>query len=340
MVISIIRLVVASYYLILTYAHSYIPNWVVSNAGLLNNKSPIKTRMSDYVVRPRKDRASDGEHVDAMREFFWNKYNLVALELGAMDGERFSETVMFEEEFGWKRILIEGNPFYRKALNLAKSALAVNAVICEPGKFVHYSKARNSRVAATAGIIEYMAPKFFQNFHYFVHQSCNRTDDPAAIDWNNPKCAHSVTEVPCVSLAEIFEYAHVKHIDFFVLDVEGAELSILKTVPWGKISFNVLVVETDVGFRPVGYAEQVAAFLDPLGYERVAGVPGRNSWFVRSRFKRSKYPYSKEGCFTGATSAMLHRGRIDASKGTKEYDCLYRTDPKNSSNIMPMFPAW
>jgi hypothetical protein len=325
----------------LTSAHNYIPKWVVSNAGLLNNMDVVKTRMRDYKIRPRKDRASDGEHIDALREFFWDKYNLVAMELGAMDGVRFSETLLFEQEFGWRRILIEGNPFYRKALAGANGALAVNAVICEAGQSVHYPKVSTAREAATAGIVEYMTPAFFKSFHYHVYQSCNFTENTSAIDWSNANCAGSVDTVPCVPLSVILDYGHVRHIDFFVLDVEGAELTILKTVPWDHISFSVIVVETDAGFRSPEYGASVVTYLTQRGYDHVDGIPGRNSWFTRKNFKRSRYPQSKEGCFTGATSAMMHRGRVKAWKdNSKEFDCLYHVDPKNASNLVSAFSAW
>ncbi len=40
--------------------------------------------------------ASDGEFLDAINHFFWNKHNGVAMELGALDGVKGSETKHLE----------------------------------------------------------------------------------------------------------------------------------------------------------------------------------------------------------------------------------------------------
>jgi len=37
-----------------------------------------------------------------------------------------------------------------------------------------------------------------------------------------------VTEVPCVPLGQLLDELELKHINFFSLDVEGAELSVLQ----------------------------------------------------------------------------------------------------------------
>ena len=35
----------------------------------------------------------------------------------------------------------------------------------------------------------------------------------------------------------------VRHIDFFVLDVEGAEIPILKTIDWSRLTIDLLNIE-------------------------------------------------------------------------------------------------
>lgn len=36
---------------------------------------------------------------------------------------------------------------------------------------------------------------------------------------------------------------NVKHVDYFSLDIEGAELPILKTIPFDRIHFTIITVE-------------------------------------------------------------------------------------------------
>ena len=35
-----------------------------------------------------------------------------------------------------------------------------------------------------------------------------------------------------------------KQVDFFSLDIEGAELVVLKTIPWDKVNIKLVMIET------------------------------------------------------------------------------------------------
>jgi hypothetical protein len=48
-----------------------------------------------------------------------------------------------------------------------------------------------------------------------------------------------VIKVTCLPLYTILLSVGNPTVDFFSLDVEGAELEILKTIPWDKVNINV-----------------------------------------------------------------------------------------------------
>ncbi len=52
------------------------------------------------------------------------------------------------------------------------------------------------------------------------------------------------TKVSCKPLSLIFEENKITWIDFFSLDVEGSELTVLESIDWGKVHIEVLIVET------------------------------------------------------------------------------------------------
>jgi hypothetical protein len=54
-----------------------------------------------------------------------------------------------------------------------------------------------------------------------------------------------VVVVECIPLAHILNKAHVHHVNYFLLDVEGGELEVLKSIHWHHVIFDVLCVETD-----------------------------------------------------------------------------------------------
>jgi hypothetical protein len=119
---------------------------------------------------------------------------------------------------------------------------------------------------------------------------------------------HSVP-IPCIPLSDIFAEADVHHINFFVLDTEGSEFSILRTIDWSLITFDVIVIETAASVRYANYSEDIAAYLLPLNYEQVHPISGRNSWFKRIDFIPSRRPSVSPRCYSGALWATRWRNQ-------------------------------
>ncbi|CAK0774844.1 hypothetical protein CVIRNUC_004208 [Coccomyxa viridis] len=93
--------------------------------------------------------------------------------------------------------------------------------------------------------------------------------------------------VSCVPLSLILEMFGISQIDFFSLDVEGAELEVLKTVNLTQVNVSVLVVEMD-GSNPEK-DEAVRKLLLANEFELDVSMKGvkaglRNEWFVSKNF--------------------------------------------------------
>ena len=57
------------------------------------------------------------------------------------------------------------------------------------------------------------------------------------------------------------------HIDYFSLDIEGAELVMLKTLPWNKISMTLIDVEVNhAGAIFPGTRDDIQNYLSSQGY--------------------------------------------------------------------------
>ena len=96
--------------------------------------------------------------------------------------------------------------------------------------------------------------------------------------------------MPCIPLHTLLKTAKTKHVNLFVLDVEGAELTVLKTINWEEVMFDVLCVELEDSSRYKGYTEIVREYLVSKGYINVTRVVGRNMWFVHRSFQQSLKP--------------------------------------------------
>lgn len=206
--------------------------------------------------------------------------------------------LVIKQYFGWSRLLVEVNPIHRSNLKKQVRCFVANAAICDSEADVHFIQR-----GFESGIVEFMSnatlARAFTNAH-----------DEEILDF----LKRSGTIVKCVPLSYILSVAKVSHINFFILDVEGAELSILHTINWNSIRFDVISVETEMSNRPKGYEEAVTAFLAKVDYTKVANIPGRNSWYTHVSFIPSKRPGTVDGCFAGALWSMIYRNKNESAQ--------------------------
>lgn len=140
------------------------------------------------------------------------------VELGALDGNLFSNTNMLERCFNWTGLLIEANP--ENAAKLVKStrrASKVHSAVCEGVSQVNIT--RHGREVAGQ-------PELMSETHKKL--------------WSSS--AGSVA-VPCRPLPSLMAGAGLLNATFLSLDVEGAEELVLQTV--NPLDFGVIMVEMD-----------------------------------------------------------------------------------------------
>jgi len=150
---------------------------------------------------------------------FINKNNSsgIFVELGGMNGVTYSNTKFFEDCLAFSGTLIEPTDQYIQ--------LIVNRPKCKNYKFaVSYSEGPVKILGdyATAGLVETMSE------HHKNH-------------WHRGSREYYVDGKP---FSKIIEKSGHKYIDLLSIDVEGAELVVLKTFDF-KIPVYVIVIELD-----------------------------------------------------------------------------------------------
>lgn len=257
----------------------------------------------------------DCEGFDALHEFFWTMQGGVVLELGAIDGYVGSESLILEHAAGFRRVLIEADPGHRATRrHMAAAATSITAAVCSSA---NYNQSVHSAYSATAaartvhfirqrsvwsgfqGIVEFMAKEHVRRWYPAVERAwVAARRDWAAVDWSALSADKSAdifaTEVACASLTDLLDSIGLQWIDFGILDTEGAEISVLRSIDWSRIGFGVLVVEaySPAGSRPASYAQRVIDAVSELapGRYRVAHRKrGRNIWFVNTDFAAHAY---------------------------------------------------
>ena len=125
------------------------------------------------------------------------------VELGALDGLKYSNTFVLERCFNWTGVLIEANPASFEQLRLAPRPLSskIHSAVCSGTGTVLMTRAR--ALSPMAADIDVLHKTFAANETYAV---------------------------PCRSLESIVRGAGFNSVDFLSLDVQGAEYKVLKTV--------------------------------------------------------------------------------------------------------------
>ena len=181
------------------------------------------------------------------------------VECGAGDGELFSNTLFFERHRNWTGLLIEPNPvLFRRLMDTNRNSFMINACLNTENVTGQYLF---DPIPLVGGLIHEMMTTHRKTI----------------------KSTYDKILVQCFPFYSIMMALRRKHIDLFSLDVEGAELGILKTIPFNEISVDVFLVEYFVkGSKrdTVARLNYLKTFLDLKGYRLVA-ILKRDLLFIK-----------------------------------------------------------
>ena len=162
--------------------------------------------------------SQQGEDIFIYRNFINKKTSCgIFVELGAMDGIRFSNTKFFQDELDFSGTLIEPTcQFVDLQKNRPKCDL-YNVAVSYKKETIKYLG-----TDATAGAVESMS---------VYHKN----------SWLDNSQEYLVQAVP---FCDILSKSNLSYIDLLSIDVEGAELMVLETMDW-SIPVFVIVIELD-----------------------------------------------------------------------------------------------
>lgn len=241
-----------------------VPLWALDRSyigGETTNLTGTSVVVGD-IEKASKSQSSEESYL--WKNFFFQRTGGSFLEMGALDGILYSNTLALDTLLGWRGVLIEASPSSYGLLQKHRpTQIVINAAVCDEIRTVHYMDVEST---AVRGILEFMAPSFVKQWHPSYR--------PDQID--------QYPSIPCVPLDRLLGLYGFHHINFFSLDVEGAELQVLKALDFSVISFDVIVVEADEHNKTKNVA--VVELLDRAGYKLHEHFR-RNDWFVRRGFE-------------------------------------------------------
>jgi hypothetical protein len=183
------------------------------------------------------------------------------LEMGGLNGVRFSNTYVFNTMLGWKGVLVELGPknFKQLQVNRPNEIATVHAGVCAEKKTLHYVEK-----GPVGGIWEFAAESFRKQW------------------WNNIEVEKAPT-IECSPLKDILlDYAgNTTYYDFFSLDIEGAEFDALQSLDYSKVAFGIIFAEADE--HNLRKNNALRTFLDDKGYAFL-WTKDRSDWFINENF--------------------------------------------------------
>ena len=176
------------------------------------------------------------------------------LEAGAACGEYISNTLYLELKYQWTGLLVEPNPDMLKLL---------------------LSKHRNAWIfphcLSTSNHVEMVN---FDASNYNSGIILEGKIKPSQIDRTKPPLPYErEIQMQCFPLYSVLMAIGNPHIDYFSLDIEGAELVMLQTLPWNEISMTLIDVEVNhAGAIFPGTRNDIQNFLSSHGYPFIKSV--------------------------------------------------------------------
>lgn len=201
------------------------------------------------------------------------------MEMGALDGVRFSNTYGFYASPGldWRGVNVELTPenYEKLIINRPLDIANVHAAVCDVPQTLHYVDV-SKKVNAVSGIWEFASDAHKRQ--WFGSDILEET-------------VHPTTTIECNPLQNILDQVFDEErvfFDFYSLDVEGAELSVLKSIDFDRTGFGILVVE---GRDKAEDNREVIEFLSSKGYDQFTkngcgGVGHRNLWYINRNFSK------------------------------------------------------
>ncbi|XP_013399119.1 uncharacterized protein LOC106165457 [Lingula anatina] len=154
------------------------------------------------------------------------------VESGAFDGEDHSNSLFFEKSRDWKGLLIEPDPWTFEALiQKNRKAYVVNTCIA-------IGKSPERTEFTFASELGGIAKK------------------SAAVPKAEAGSVRGTGRIQCFPILSLLAAVGQTHVDYFSLDVEGAEIEILKSFPWTQVTVDVWTIEYAVHGGGAGTAER------------------------------------------------------------------------------------
>lgn len=173
------------------------------------------------------------------------------LEVGASDGVQFSNTLFFERELGWRGMCVEANPADYELLCQNRRSINVFGAAYDRQGVVSF-RCNTGRTKQLSGVEESYHPLHAQRIASELQE------------WGG---STRLTTVPCFTLTDTLLAHDMPVVDYMSLDVEGAEMRVLRGIDFDRITVKVMTIEDNYGQEA-----ELDELLLPRGFAKLGRV--------------------------------------------------------------------
>ena len=201
--------------------------------------------------------------LDKKMKNFLNYENGYFLEIGANDGFRQSNTYYFEKKLNWKGILIE--PILHKYIECKKNRSIKNKYFCNACvSFDHNEKFVKLLYSNLMTIPTNLQSDIYDKYEHANHSNIIKKNQEEVIEFFSK--ARTLNSI-------LIECNAPKKIDFLSLDVEGAEIEVLKGIDFKNYEFKYILIES----RKI---EKISSFLSKHNYKFIEKLSYHDFIFI------------------------------------------------------------
>lgn len=171
---------------------------------------------------------------EVFKRFFFNCCQGVVVEVGANDGVKNSNSHFFELALNWTSYCIEASPSSFKALKKNRPTCISREVA------IHESSGNMEFINLGR---EESRTKKFRNGQMSGLMDSWEKDRLVGNTKLAKKNANNIILVNSEPLQDVFREWNLKHINFMSIDVEGGELSTIRSINWDEVKVDVITVE-------------------------------------------------------------------------------------------------
>ncbi|KQW02841.1 FkbM family methyltransferase [Rhizobacter sp. Root1221] len=199
------------------------------------------------------------EAFDAMPSYSYQGQDLFVMEVlgeqvggffldsGASNGRKGSNTWLLESMHGWRGVCVEPNADTFRQLKANRDCICLDCCLYDRGGAVEFLEA--------AGVYGGIVEEYDARHLSFTRRVLGER-------WPDGAPAPTVRKVARTIRSVLRGADAPRTIDYWSLDTEGSELTLLKSFPYDEYRFRVLTVEHNNG--PI--REQIRSYLEGRGY--------------------------------------------------------------------------